>query len=575
MKNQNLNDTIEPKLEMVSLDKITPSGTNPRKSFPADSLLELAESIKTYGVKQPILIRPLARYELLAPDLTEKRWHIVTSEPGGLRGHEYVDTVDKAKARFAKLTKGRDGKEFEIVCGERRYRASILANRKTIPCVIETLGDKEARLIQGIENLQREDLNPIEEAEGYKRLMEEDKLTVKDLQEKLGKSRSHIFAKLALLKVSPAVRKAMEGGQLEASIGALIGRVPGKALQEQALERIAFSKHDDPMSYRTAKEWLETHFTVDLKAAKFDRKRAYAGTPHDCACEACPRRSGNARDEFPDIKSPDVCTDPLCFKLRGEIHGKDVAAALAGKGARVLSAKETKDLFDADGEFRGYRGEYERLDETTWQCGNERNSYKKLLGEHAPNIVAIAPNGEAIRVFSKKDLSALLEKAGVKQERSSGGGRSAAEKKLDAEVKMRKEVAKAIVPDLLNKLMTGHEAASLKLAVWRMLADSAYDHTSIDDHAFVAKRRGLCKVQNDARASLEKFIKASQNDALALALLTLELLIAGQPVNRWEGKFNQRFTEACEAAKIDIEGREEAAKVDTKGTKDGKKGGGK
>jgi ParB/RepB/Spo0J family partition protein len=136
----------------VPLAKITPSTTNPRKSFPKDKLDELTDSVKRLGVLQPILLRPL-----------------------------------------------NGGGTYELVAGERRYRASKAAGLTDIPATVRELTDAEVLEIQVVENLQRSDLHELEEAEGYEKLLKcahpsGEKYTVDEIAAKVGKSRSYVFA---------------------------------------------------------------------------------------------------------------------------------------------------------------------------------------------------------------------------------------------------------------------------------------------------------------------------------------------------------------------------------------------
>ena len=142
------------------MERITASKTNPRKIFDDAALADLAASIKKHGVAQPILLRPT-----------------------------HVD----AGITF-----------FEVVAGERRFRASKLAGKTTVPAIVRNLSDAEALEIQVIENLQRQDLHPLEEAEGFEVLMRENGYTADVMAEKTGKSKAYIYASLKLCALEPA-----------------------------------------------------------------------------------------------------------------------------------------------------------------------------------------------------------------------------------------------------------------------------------------------------------------------------------------------------------------------------------
>jgi len=169
--------------QTLALNSITPSLTNPRKAFNADRLAELAESIKASGVHQPILVRPL---------------------PGNRVGET-----------GRKVT-------HEIVAGERRYRASQLAGATTIPALVRDLSDDQVLEIQIVENLQRDDLTQLEEAEGYHQLMHHSALTSDQVAAKIGKSRSYVYARLKLLDLSMECKDAMRAGTIDNSRALLI-----------------------------------------------------------------------------------------------------------------------------------------------------------------------------------------------------------------------------------------------------------------------------------------------------------------------------------------------------------------
>lgn len=155
-------------VEIMALSKIVTNPNQPRKKFDENLLQELASSIKNYGVIQPIIVCPVGD-----------------------------DT-------------------YEIVAGERRYRASKLAGNTTVPVIIRKLSSKQRKEIALIENLQRQDLNPIEEAQAYKALIDEYGFTQEQLADRLGKSRPVITNSLRLLNLNPVVIDMVINGRLSA-----------------------------------------------------------------------------------------------------------------------------------------------------------------------------------------------------------------------------------------------------------------------------------------------------------------------------------------------------------------------
>jgi ParB family transcriptional regulator, chromosome partitioning protein len=155
-------------LRTIPVENLVPNPSNPRKKFTADELQNLAQSIKDKGLLQPLVVRP--------------------------RG---------------------DG-SYEIVAGERRWRAAQLAQIHEVPVLIRELDDKETLEIALIENIQRSDLNPLEEAAAYRQLIEQYAYTQQQLADGLGKSRSHIANVLRLLTLPSSVRAKIEEGLLSA-----------------------------------------------------------------------------------------------------------------------------------------------------------------------------------------------------------------------------------------------------------------------------------------------------------------------------------------------------------------------
>jgi ParB family chromosome partitioning protein len=153
-------------LREIDIDRILPNSHQPRKNFDEDSLNELAVSIRTHGVVQPIIVRPL------------------------------------------------DDGFFQLVAGERRWRASQRAGLTRIPAVVREAGEQPALEIALIENLQREDLNPIEEAQAYERLIIDFGLTQEEVARRVGKNRATIANMLRLLKLPPEVQQWLRENQL-------------------------------------------------------------------------------------------------------------------------------------------------------------------------------------------------------------------------------------------------------------------------------------------------------------------------------------------------------------------------
>lgn len=171
----------------VRISDIEPNRDQPRKEFDPEALQELSDSIKRHGLLQPLLVRPMLS--------------------GG----------------------------YQLVAGERRWRASLAAGLEEVPVVIREMTDGEAMELAMIENLQREDLNPIEEAAGYKYLMEKFGLTQAEVAETCGKSRSAVANAVRLLALPNDILELIKIGELTAGHGRTILSITDESLREQAV----------------------------------------------------------------------------------------------------------------------------------------------------------------------------------------------------------------------------------------------------------------------------------------------------------------------------------------------------
>jgi len=205
----------------LPLAAIKPGRFNPRRNFSQSQLEELAASIRERGLVQPLVVRPSLS----------------------------------------------DGESFEIVAGERRWRAAQLANLHQVPVIVRELSDQEAVELAIIENVQREDLNAIEEGEGYKLLMDGHGYTQEDLAKVIGKSRSHLANTLRLLKLPESVQVLLRSGALSAGHArCLIGRADAAALAERVV--------NEGLTVRQVEALVQDKPAVPGKARKTKAKNA-------------------------------------------------------------------------------------------------------------------------------------------------------------------------------------------------------------------------------------------------------------------------------------------------------------
>lgn len=202
----------------VDLDKLKAREDQPRKNFDDDSLEELANSIKADGVIQPIVVRKV-------------------------------------------------GDKYEIIAGERRFRASKLAGLEKVPIVVKNVSDRKARELALVENIQREDLNPIEEAISLKTLMEEYKLTQQELSDIVGKSRSYIANNLRLLNLSDYIKDYLIRGELSPSQGRTLLSLETEEERKKYLDKLLVKEvniRDVEKKAKQSKNKTEDIFIKDI-----------------------------------------------------------------------------------------------------------------------------------------------------------------------------------------------------------------------------------------------------------------------------------------------------------------------
>lgn len=413
----------------IPLDRIVPSKTNPRKTFPKESLAELAESIKKLGVMQPILLRP-------APD--------APLDPEPL---------------------------YEIVAGERRFRASGLAGLSTIPATVRAISDMEMLELQIIENLQREDLHPLEEAESYEALLEQHKdnpdYTVDHVAATLGKSRSYIYARMKLCALRPAAREAFYAGQLNPSTALLLARIPVPELQDRALKEITatgWPHGDQPMSVRAAAKHIQERYMTRLDLAPFKLSDETL-LPEVGPCTACPKRTGANPDLFSDVGDADVCTDPTCFAAKKEAFHARARQAALDTGKTVISGKAAEKIkpYKYGSELKGYV----QINDSPWWIDSQK-TIKNILKKDMPETVMLEDphTGALVEIIPEDAAKAALKAAGIKISRAASS-LSADQRDKEKKTKAERTYRRALLAEI-HRNARAHFAADGKFTLQEM-----------------------------------------------------------------------------------------------------------
>ena len=305
-----MSDTTSFALRPLTL--FSPSPTNPRQRMSAAEIDSLAESIAEHEVLQPMLARP---------------------KPNALPGEP----------------------PFEIVAGHRRWSAcSKLAaagrnpHGDSMPSLIRALTDAQVLAMQLVENIQREDLHPLEEAEHYRRMREDATApaSVEDIA-RVGKvSISRVYERLSLLQLVPAAREAFSADKLSLKTALQVARLPA-AHQAEVTTHLA-DWGGEPMAPKAASAFIRDRYMLRLAQAPFDVADATL-LPDAGACGACPKRTGANPQLFGDITDADTCTDTTCFASKKAAQRTRMVDELRVSGYTVLDGDKAREACTPDG----------------------------------------------------------------------------------------------------------------------------------------------------------------------------------------------------------------------------------
>lgn len=276
---------MDERIEMIQLDLIEPHPANRRVGgFDQAKLEQLAESIKAVGVQQPAVVRKIERP---------------------------VEQKDGS------------GALYQLVAGERRWRASRLAGKESLPCIVRELDDVTALKIQTIENLQRDDVHPLDEADGYSQLITGAGYTVETIASEVGKSASYIYQRMKLSALTDEAKKLFVDNKITAGHAILIARL-GPEQQREIVSEGLFERNwqtgeDEAISVRDLDDYIHNEIMLDMSNITWKLDNADL-VPEAGSCAECPKRTGYQPEVFADVckneksaKKKDYCTDRECF----------------------------------------------------------------------------------------------------------------------------------------------------------------------------------------------------------------------------------------------------------------------
>lgn len=461
---------------------------NPRKHFDQGKLQELADSIKATGVHQAILLRPLPESRI----------------------------ADEQRLAIAEK---RERAQYEIVCGERRWRATRLAGLAEIPAMIRAMSDADALRASVIENLQREDVTKLEEAEGYRELLDLGNTTAEKIAKDVGKSRTYVFNVLKILDACEAVREALRKGEIDFSRAQLLARIPGAQIQAQALEDITETdwKGDKP-GYDECARIVRDKYMVRLDRAKFDIADASL-IPAAGSCANCSKRAGANTELQKEMGSADICTDKPCYDAKSEAHTARIVQEAKDKGHTVIVGKKAAEL-----QAQGYNEKllgYRRLDAIEDSPGD--HPLRKIIGDQMKaegiqpvkiehprrkgELVDALPNETVLRLLKTVDGQAKASATVAKEARQFSES-----KKAQAEAKAKGKFEQAWRDALLDRAwntLNAEQPPAFTMDVHRYLALRSVKSLGTDDAQAIADVLGFDRV--GAHAALIEYAKETVN----------------------------------------------------------------
>ncbi len=463
-------------VESVPVSALRESPFNRRQHTDPKTLEELTDSIRKHGVLTPLLVRPV------------------------------------------------DGKTgWEIVAGHRRWTAARRAKLETVPAQIRTLSDEVALEILVIENLQREDVHPLDEAEGYQLLIQRNKLTPEQLAAKVGKSTSYVYGRLKLVDLIPEVKKAFLSDALQLGHAILLARLQ-PADQKRALEedeeyrwpRSAGPKHMGPVS--DLREWIRENIELDLSKVPWDQADMtlvkVAGP-----CTTCPKRIGADLPLFPGEKTKAHCADGACFRQKLNAWYQRTQHELEAKGQTVVQLSTAYDS------RRLEKGDFKKaLTERQWRPAGAKVCPSTATGVVVDDGYAHGEQrhvGEVLRVCTNASCKVHRSDSASSTAIAQGRRTPSAESKREKARKRVMERRRRIVDALLKK------TPSLDVQDLRFIA-AAHWHELWDEHRKeIARRRGW--MQGNAMGYLRESAIAKKHilpmDRATVEVLLLELAV--------------------------------------------------
>jgi ParB family chromosome partitioning protein len=486
-----------PEYVSVPIAELVESTTNPRKAFDEQQLKELAESIRSKGILSPLLVR-------------------------------------------------RENGHFEIVSGARRFRGAKLAELREIPVRIAALTDEEVLETQIVENLQRADVHPFEEAQGFRALLDREGPghTLENVAAKTGKTAAYIAKRLRLLDLITPAADAFTTGQIGIEHALLIAKL-APDVQEDALRHCfdgyyaADDKERSLVPVSRLQTWIEHNVYLSLKSVPFSKDDENL-VPEAGSCANCPKRTGFNTLLFSEVRE-DSCADAACFNRKLDAH-------IAQRVAKIPNLVQISHGYRATDEAPALpRREYVEV------VARKSHKSKDTLPEHKLcNHLTSAihtdgmEKGRLVKVCANPDCNIHFgnRKKEEEQERRWKAERLATNRKAKHTVSLRHH----ILAEVLKRAKPSFGVDEL-----RLVAQYALGSLSHELARRLAKRHGIEPSKKEQEWELAEKARSlyKTTDGVALAALVWEAMLLALATNTTETK-DDLLAEAAKLYKVNL-----------------------
>lgn len=458
--------------QMIPMEWLEDSPTNPRRRIDETKLNELVESIKEKDIYQPLLIRPLG------------------------------------------------DKRFQVVFGRRRFLAAQRAGKKEAPCRIRPMSDAEVLEAQLIENSQREDIHPLEEGNGFKALLDlpDHKHTPATIAAKTGKSEAYVTGRLRLTELTQEIQEVFLQDQITITHALLVAKLPASqqpAAYTAAFRQVWTNEGHKPvlMPAKELEAWIQQNILMELAAAPFSKDDENL-MPEAGSCANCPKRTGFNKLLFAEVRK-DSCTDPQCFQAKLDAH---VTAAITKKPQLVQISNDYRTRENVLGKNKYVELQVKKRPDTS-----------KLTSEQKPcRSMAEAifhdgtRKGEIVKVCA--DMNCKVHHPDTPKPEDVEKQRTQERKRIEAQ-KLEVTIRHQVLASVLAKAQAPLAKADLELIAMRLLDKLEYQR-----RVLIAKRHKLISGKsaeidhNEMVNGFKKMFKESDETGLSRLILECILL---------------------------------------------------